>query len=684
MAARDCPNEPDGGAENAGVDRTISVKSRHDNSRSSAMRLPEPRLTDFPEIHRFGSHLPPVDEADLARLLRLITTLIAALLVAFFLVAINTGRLVQAPIIAASAVAFALLGRGYPSLSNNQLASILAIGLTALVSLMVMLSGEGIRNVSVLAYPGVLILASLTVSSVQFLAIAIVVCSTAVGLGMLEYHHLHEVVHTLPLERSYLVTLLLILTGTATIARVLAHHWLGSLYRAHWLTLIDSLTGLPNRRALYTRADSFLSEARDAGLRSSVIALHVDRIDHINHTFGHALGDGALRKLAEELKPLVGPDCLIARHGGNTVLALLRGTLRSTGAELLARRLIAITRKEQTVNGVAIRLDGSCGLRSESDEEAGGQTATSANALIEEAFIALDIALKQGGGHVQEFASEYGERVRGDFLIESTVRAAIDSGRVEMHYQPFLSQPDGHVIAMEALLRLRSPDGQPLSALSAIELAEASGLIHRLGDVILDSVLEDIQCWRKSDESRLPVSVNFSGLQMSRPGFAEALLDRLQQHGLPGNSLILEITETAAISGDARLTETLARLSAAGILIALDDFGAGHSSLHRLCEIPADIIKFDRSLIEHIGDSERARRFLRKTVELVCVSHPFILLEGIDDLGQAGHVPDMGCHAVQGFWYARPMPPAAIPAYLASQRLGDDLLQRPTQPARSQ
>lgn len=647
------------------------------------MHLPEPRLTGFPEISRFGSHLPPVDETDLLRLLRLIATLLAALLVTFFLVAISTGRFVQAPIIAVSAIAFAVLGRGYPSLDNTRLASTLAIGLTVLVSLMVIISNEGIRNVSVLAYPAILILASLTVSSMQFIAIAIGVCTTAVGLGMLEYHHLREVANAAPLGRPHLLILLLILTGTAAIARVLAHHWLRSLYRAHWLTLIDSLTGLPNRRALYTRADSFLREARTAGLSTSVIALHIERIDHINHTFGHALGDGALRKLAEELKALVGPDCLIARHGGNTFLALLRGTSARAGAGALAQQLIAITRKEQNVHGVALRLDGTCGLRTESPDETRQQSGTpaDANSLIEEAFIALDIALKQGGGNALEFASEYGERVRGDFLIESTVRAAIDSTRVEMHYQPFLSQPGGQVIAMEALLRLRSPDGQPLPAITAIELAEASGLIHRLGDVILDSVLTDIARWRKTRESLLPVSVNFSGLQMSRPGFARNLLDRLRQHDLPGRALILEITETAAISGNARLTETLATLSAAGMLIAIDDFGAGHSSLHRLCEIPADIIKFDRSLIEHIGESQRARLFLRKTIDLVNVSHPFILLEGIDDPAQAGQVSESGCHAVQGFWYARPMPADAVPGYLAGRQTGDILQQRQAQPA---
>lgn len=479
------------------------------------MRLPEPRLSDFPDINRFGSHLPPVDEADLLRVLRLISMLIAALLVVFFTAALNTDRLFQAPIIAASAIAFALLGRGHPALNSTRLAGVLAISLTVLVSTLLLISGEGIRNVSVLAYPGILILASLTVSSVQFVAIAIVICTTAVGLGMLEYHHIRDVTFGSALERRHLVNLLLILASTAVIARVLAHHWLSSLYRTHWQSLIDSLTGLPNRRALYARADSFLREAYNTGLETSVIALHVDRIDHINHTFGHALGDEALRKLALELKQLSGPDCLIARHGGNTFLTLFRCTRNSNETDALARRLIAITRTEQKANGVAVRLDGTCGLRVAPNEET--NSPANATTLIEEAFIALDVAVKQGGGHVLEFSSHYGERVRGDFLIESTVRAAIDSGRVDMHYQPFLSQPDGHVIAMEALLRLRSPDGQPLSALAAIALAEASGLIHRLSDVILESVLDDIRHWRKNNDTALPVSVNFPACKCHIP-----------------------------------------------------------------------------------------------------------------------------------------------------------------------
>lgn len=631
------------------------------------MLLPDPRRSDIPDIDRFGGHLPSPDEASLGRLLRRIALIVAVLLLAFTLINAHARHLLQTPVLALGAVGFALLGRSRSRLDNSRLATSLAFGLTLLVSLMILISGEGIRDSAAMAYPGILILASLTVSSLEFVVIAAAICATAVGLGMLELHQLRALAFVPAPNRSHLLDILLILTGTAMVARLLAHHLLSQLHRSHWQALIDPLVGLPNRRALEARAGAFLAEARAAGQRTTAIALHIDRIEHVNRTFGHTLGDGALHGLAAEMKALIGGDCLIVRYGGNTFLGLLRHPAASDAAGELARHLLALTHRERTIGGVVIRLDGSCGTRTDRGAP------DDAERLIEDAFIALDSAMKQGGGKMLEYSDEFGERVRGEFLIESSLRSAIDSGRVEMHYQPILSHPGGCVIALEALLRLHAADGRALPALPAIELAEASGLIHRLGEVVIASVFADIQRWRQAGAQHLPVSVNFSGLQLSRPDFSATLLAHLRRHALPGHALILEITETEAISGTPNLTGALAELAEAGVMIALDDFGAGHSSLHRLREIPADIIKFDRSLIEGIGESESARQFLRKTVDLVRVAHPFILFEGIDDPRQAAQIPALGCRAVQGNWYARPLAADVVPAYLASHPLGDDL-----------
>ena len=257
--------------------------------------------------------------------------------------------------------------------------------------------------------------------------------------------------------------------------------------------------------------------------------------------------------------------------------------------------------------------------------------------------------------------------MRGEFALESAVRHAIDTGVVTMHYQPILAQPGQQVIAFEALLRLRDRAGQPIPTLPAVQLAEATGLIHRLSDVSLLAVLRDIKAWRGQGMPDIPVSVNFSGLQLSRPDFATTLLDTLRAHQLPGTALIVEITETAAISGDEHLAANLDQLAAAGVMIALDDFGAGHSSLTRLREMQAQIIKFDAALIRDIGTSESARSFLQKTIELVNVAYPFVLLEGIETEAQAAQAEAIGCNALQGYRYARPMSAEAVTAYLRTQ-----------------
>lgn len=533
--------------------------------------------------------------------------------------------------------------------------------LVVLVNLLIVLSDDGIRDSVVFAFPGIIILASLTVNSMQFLAVTVLIGLSALGLGLMELHELRHTVFDGPPTRRFLLDILLILAGTAVVARLLALHMLESLQLAHWQALVDSLTGLPNRRALDAQCGKFLTAARERRLQCAAIALHIDRLDHLNHNFGHSLGDAALAKLGQRLTGLLGPDTFIARQTGDTIVALYRYGESDEDAEDLARRILGVVRSEEELTGIVIRLDGSCAIRHDPGAPAEAQS------ILAEALIALDVAATQGGAAIVEYQASFGARVRVDYLIESSLRTAIDHGIVTMHYQPILAHPGGKVLACEALLRLHGPAGQALPALEAIQLAEASGLIYRLGDVIINSVFDDMVRLRNAGVPMLPVAINCSGLQVAQAGFASRLLAGLEVRNLPGASLILEITETAAISGDDQLAATLQELAGHGIRIALDDFGAGHSSLHRLKELHADIIKFDRSLIVDIGQSAESLRFLEKAIDLVAVTHPLILLEGIDSADQVAALARLPAHAVQGFWYARPMPLAELTLYLANE-----------------
>ncbi len=616
----------------------------------------------FPDVERVKPYLPPPDVSALGRLLRLISRFIAGLLVVFLLSRLLAPDPHHPGIFAAWAVIFLVLGSEMAGFGHQRLAVALSACLVALVSLLILLSGEGIRDSAMLAYPGIIILASLTVSSMQFVAIVVLIGLSAIGLGLLELHQLRQTVFDDPPSRRYLLDVLLILAGTAVVVRLLSLHLLEHLQRAHWQALVDSLTGLPNRRALDAQSADFIAAARKDGRESAVLALHIDRLDHLNHNFGHPLGDAALSSLGQRLAELLGPDTFIARQAGDTIVALHRFDTPGE-AEALAHRLLGVIRDEQEIDGIVIRLDGSCALRHDPGPPA------AAPAILADALVALDVASSRGNAAVIEYEESFGARVRIDYLIESTLRTAIDHGQVTLHYQPILAHPGGEVLACEALLRLRGPDGEPIPAQEAIELAEVSGLIHRLGDVILESVLADLVRLRNAGLPALPVAMNCSGLQVAQPGFAERVLAGLRANDLPGSLLILEITETAAIAGNDPLAVTLQAVAAAGVRVALDDFGAGHSSLHRLKELHAHIIKFDRSLIADIGRSADSLRFLERAIELVGISHPLILLEGVDSPDQVAALAGLPAHAVQGYWYARPMPLAELPIFLNGRAL---------------
>lgn len=626
------------------------------------MRQPTSERLPFPDIERIKPYLPAADVSALGRLLRHISLFIAGLLVIFLLSRFLAPGQHSPGVIAAWAGIFFVLALEKSGLDHQRLASTLAACLVVLINLLIVLSDEGIRDSVVLAYPGIIILASLTVSSTQFVAVVVLIGLSAIGLGLMELHQLRFTAFDGPPTRRYLLDILLILAGTAVVARLLSLHLLAQLQRVHWQALVDSLTGLPNRRALDCQATAFLAGARQRQMQSAALALHIDRLDHLNHNFGHALGDAALSGLGQRLAALIGEDAFIARQTGDTIMALYRYRAGDDSAEGFAARLLDIVRSEQDLGGIVIRLDGSCAIRPDPGAPAEAQT------LLADALIALDVAASNGSAAIIGYQESFGARVRIDYLIESALRTAIDRGVVTMHYQPILAHPGGEVLACEALLRLHGPAGEPLPALEAVQLAEASGLIHRLGGVILDSVLDDLVRLRNTGAPTPPIAVNCSGLQVAQPDFAARIIDALAARGLPGSALILEITETAAISGNEQLAATLRAIAANGTRIALDDFGAGHSSLHRLKELQADIIKFDRSLIVDIGREPESLRFLEKAIELVAVTRPLILLEGIDAADQVAALAGLPCHAVQGYWYARPMPLGELPLFLASRK----------------
>ncbi|MFA7293423.1 MAG: bifunctional diguanylate cyclase/phosphodiesterase [Rhodocyclaceae bacterium] len=611
--------------------------------------------------------LPAWDEAPLQLLVKGMARIGCAVLVFGIIQNILSDTTMRAMVCTFALFPTAALALPNCPLPYTTRALLLSGTLTATISALILIGHEGTRDVSMMALPAVTLIASLTIKRLPFILLTAATLGLVLFVGVLEISG-HEAL-SLPQRPGWrhLASLCILLAGFAVMTRMIANKLLDTLRRLHFETLINSQTGLPNRNALEQVAARFLQGS--SGSSGSVIALSPQRLDSLDSMFGHTFGDAVLRHAASIIGRTASNKCIAGHWGENTFVLLIAPAASSEpettagSPAAMAQEIRLQLRQPHMIDGVAIHLDAHCGLCT------GSSTGFSPLERIERALIALDEAKRRSTDAVIEYREEYSQRIALEYRYENALRQAIERKCVRMDYQPILAAEDGKVIALEALLRLSGDDQQPIPALAAIQLAEASGLIHRLGQTIVHAVLADITCWRGSGTPLLPVSINFSALQLTQPELADDLAACLAEHQLGPAAIIAEVTETAATSDDNALAQTLATLAQSGVALAIDDFGSGYASLTRLLDVPAELIKFDCSLIHSAAASSEAHEFLRRTVHLAHSTQARVLIEGIETAAQAKLVNELGCFAVQGYWYAKPMPANAIPAFLADREI---------------
>jgi predicted signal transduction protein with EAL and GGDEF domain len=360
---------------------------------------------------------------------------------------------------------------------------------------------------------------------------------------------------------------------------------------------------------------------------------------------------------------VVRPADTLARLGGDEFALLLDGAGEAQ-AEAVARRLIGsvalpleLGDREVAVNasvGVVVHLGG----HGESDE------------LIRHADIAMYAAKDAGGGTHRVFqhsmAQEFGELLE----LEQELREAIEGGELTLHYQPEIDLGTRRIVGVEALVRWNSPRRGLVPPADFIPVAETTGLIMPLGELVLGEACRQTAAWRR--DGLAPESfvtwVNLSGRQLSAGGVSEVVRRALDDAGLPPRFLGLEVTETAIVpegpAGD-RARAELQELHEQGVHIAIDDFGTGFSSLGQLRRFPIDVIKVDRSFVQGI---EHDARDAAITANLVTLAHALGLVaiaEGIESGAQLASVRELGCDLAQGFLFARPVPAAELSSVLA-------------------
>jgi diguanylate cyclase (GGDEF)-like protein len=419
----------------------------------------------------------------------------------------------------------------------------------------------------------------------------------------------------------------------------------------HRQAVTDELTGLGNRRQLLHLLNGFFTDQADPLLPERQLAfLYVD-LDHfkeINDSFGHSTGDELLRQLGPRLsQSLRGTDVLV-RLGGDELGVVLVDTDPDYATDV-AQRLMAKLEEPFNLDGVNVRIGASIGIA------IAPKDATDAASLMRCADVAMYRAkLERSAFQIyREGIDDTSNRLH---LVDE-LRAAVEERKLILHYQPQVNLRTGEISSLEALIRWPHPRLGMIPPLEFLPLAEEAGLIHSLTALVLDLALTQCAAWRAAGR-RLTVSVNISATNLLDPGFIEVVQDSLARHHVPSSALILEITETTVIGDFARCRIVIEQMRALGLAVAIDDFGAGFTSLAYLGSLAVSELKLDRTFIDGLGGKDgRDETLVQATIELGHALGLRVVAEGIEDRATLDLLASLGCDLAQGYFISRPMPP---------------------------
>jgi diguanylate cyclase (GGDEF)-like protein len=443
------------------------------------------------------------------------------------------------------------------------------------------------------------------------------------------------------------------------------HNTLAAKAYRDQLAHTDPLTGLPNREALLWRLEGALQHAQRHGSVGAVLLFGLDRFGQINDALGPTVGDELLHAVALRLVAGLRESDVVARRGeaANTVL-LARGSgdeftvllpliEREEDAAVVARRLIGRLASPFAVAGQELFLSCRVGIAVFPGDSSDKDT------ILQQAGVAMRHvrgASTVGGARLAFYSDRLNASTLDRLTLERELHHALERDELRLHYQPQVDLVSGRLRGAEALVRWQHPQRGLLGPGEFIGVAEASGLIGRLGHWVLREALRQLAQWRREGLALAQLSVNVSSLQLQRGALSEDVREALADSGVDGPSLCLELTESAIIDSGAQVTDTLARIKQLGVQLALDDFGTGYSSLTHLRRFPIDELKIDRSFVTDC-DSDASIAAIAGAI--IAMAHRLglrVVAEGIETEPQREFFRVNGADAFQGYLFARPLP----------------------------
>ncbi|MTJ83499.1 MAG: EAL domain-containing protein [Telmatospirillum sp.] len=429
--------------------------------------------------------------------------------------------------------------------------------------------------------------------------------------------------------------------------------------KIRFLSNYDTMTGLPNRGLFRERLAQAL--ARGAALRHpvAVLFLDLDRFSRINDTMGHDLGDRLLTDIVDRLGVVTRSADMLARVGGDEFAVLLDEGVDTESVAHLARRMLDVVTAPYELDGHHVHVGASIGISLYPED------AEDADQLIKNADIAMYRAIHDVPNGYRFFSNAMNEDVQRRNGLERDLRLALSRQEFVLHYQPQRDVLTGSVIGLEALVRWNHPEQGLVYPDSFIPLAEETGLIVPLGEIVLGLACRQVRDWHQQGLPVVPVAVNLSAVQLHREEFVTEISQIVSDSGIRPEWIELELTESCLMA-DAEAAERMLRaLDRFGIKLAIDDFGTGYSSLNYLKRFPVSKLKIDRVFVHSLADEKSDDAAIARAI--ITLGHSLgmrVVSEGVETEEQLSYLRRQGCDAVQGFLFSRPVPAEDVPPML--------------------
>lgn len=448
----------------------------------------------------------------------------------------------------------------------------------------------------------------------------------------------------------------LLIGGFSAYAAALALlYWIGfrSVSDLERLGMTDSLSQLPNRRALHPNISKHLERQEDV----AVALIDLDGFKMVNDLYGHPVGDQLIKKVAAVMQEICGKDAHCYRLGGDEFAFSIGGPIAGTLLEGICRRLLERLSQPISMEDRRIAVGASIGLAQSTSAQP-----LDSSELLRRADVAMYTSKRGGKMRCTWFKADLDRNLEAIRDMDAELRNALLNREFEVHYQPLVDAKSRRIVAVESLIRWNRPDGKVVGPNVFIPIAEESGLINPIGQYVLRQ-----SCMDASDWGDIKLSVNVSSAQLRNPEFPVQLGQILEETGFAAERLELEITETCLVLDPVVAGKSLDVIRGFGVNVVLDDFGTGYASIGFLRQFRFEKMKLDRSLVIDSANDESLRAMMLSSISMAQALKMDVTAEGVETEAQAELVRSAGCDQIQGWLYFKAMPKSQLLEHLDAQ-----------------